>query len=752
MSSLESRKTSSFKTPPMKVRSPKRKFKSIDPSFTLACLRWLARCEQKFVSGEQWLVLQKVCDTLEGILQTRGKEECIRIAKAMRLFIFRIVADEFEGHKLEEILVTTDLPKLYKGILSNIQDDHRDLDFIRILLTVFYTTRYLNVSPKVQLSTIEESYKGTEDISSSTFERFIDSKARSFWRIILRKRTWEPKPFNALEFKAYHLTTKAGPNGHALWKSLDDFNILPDSLKESLGIVGGPKFRTHLKTLGSFLDKVQPIFDKVNEEIITKRNDQAKELKKKFKNKGRRKLSSFLRSLRVPKSDTKYVRKITGLPDQEGKTRTVAIFDYFSQTVLRPLHNYLFSILKKLPQDCTFHQGSFTEKLKTTGFSASTDLSAFTDRFPIVFNHSLIRTRFGRSYADAWKDIMVGYPFSLKKVRDNILYSVGNPMGAYSSWNSTALAHHFLIYLACEDLGIDFLSSNYVLLGDDLVIQDESLNNKYLELLGLYGISYSKEKSHINHNGVLEFAKRFVVRGKEITPFPINALYVSKRKPLLILNTLLEEMRKGWFQNQRPLSVFSHWLEISPLSSSFKKKTMEKSLPIIQINLALQGVITPEEALRPIFEKSPTLKDFTLKTDFAEKAKSILQRVVMLMFLESYEDKGNKVLGQLALDLVIFITGLGLTEVVTQQLIESLPVLGVQGQIEELYLDLQKQLYDIDTLLKGDWKFTLKALALPVSDEIFYLPNKELLMYTSFKMTKVLDNLLRELELYPNLW
>jgi hypothetical protein len=32
------------------------------------------------------------------------------------------------------------------------------------------------------------------------------------------------------------------------------------------------------------------------------------------------------------------LRKISSFPDKEGKTRTIAIFDYFSQTALKPLH------------------------------------------------------------------------------------------------------------------------------------------------------------------------------------------------------------------------------------------------------------------------------------------------------------------------------------------------------------------------------------------------------------------------------
>jgi hypothetical protein len=51
---------------------------------------------------------------------------------------------------------------------------------------------------------------------------------------------------------------------------------------------------------------------------------------------------------------------------------------------------------------------------------------------------------------------MVGYPFKItlpdKKV-EKLSYKVGNPMGAYSSFNSFALTHHFIIYYCCKMLG-----------------------------------------------------------------------------------------------------------------------------------------------------------------------------------------------------------------------------------------------------------------------------------------------------------
>lgn len=58
-------------------------------------------------------------------------------------------------------------------------------------------------------------------------------------------------------------------------------------------------------------------------------------------------------------SNNIFVRKLSYFSDKEGKTRIIGILDYFSQTVLKKLHQYLFRILSRIPQDCTFEQSAF---------------------------------------------------------------------------------------------------------------------------------------------------------------------------------------------------------------------------------------------------------------------------------------------------------------------------------------------------------------------------------------------------------
>lgn len=95
------------------------------------------------------------------------------------------------------------------------------------------------------------------------------------------------------------------------------------------------------------------------------------------------------------------IRKLIYFSDREGKTREVAIFDYFSQTSLIPLHKYLFKVLRKIPQDFTFDQTGFESSLRGSEIFYSIDLTAFTDRFPIRLNRDLLEVRIGPERADA---------------------------------------------------------------------------------------------------------------------------------------------------------------------------------------------------------------------------------------------------------------------------------------------------------------------------------------------------------------
>jgi len=68
--------------------------------------------------------------------------------------------------------------------------------------------------------------------------------------------------------------------------------------------------------------------------------------------------------------------------------------DNWTQSIMKPLHDYLFSILKSLPNDGTFNQDlSFKraqEKSIKYNCSYGYDLSAATDRLPISLQVAIL--------------------------------------------------------------------------------------------------------------------------------------------------------------------------------------------------------------------------------------------------------------------------------------------------------------------------------------------------------------------------
>jgi len=82
-----------------------------------------------------------------------------------------------------------------------------------------------------------------------------------------------------------------------------------------------------------------------------------------------------------------------------GKLRVFALIDSISQSVLRPLHDLIFDVLRSIPNDGTFDQDASvirsTEKMQKYGIAYSFDLSAATDRLPVLLTAQILETLVG---------------------------------------------------------------------------------------------------------------------------------------------------------------------------------------------------------------------------------------------------------------------------------------------------------------------------------------------------------------------
>lgn len=88
-----------------------------------------------------------------------------------------------------------------------------------------------------------------------------------------------------------------------------------------------------------------------------------------------------------------------------GKIRVFALVDVWTQSILKPLHDSLFSLLKSFPNDATFDQQASVKrcfaKAKLAKKSFGYDLSAATDRLPVSIQVQILSPLIGSEAAEA---------------------------------------------------------------------------------------------------------------------------------------------------------------------------------------------------------------------------------------------------------------------------------------------------------------------------------------------------------------
>lgn len=231
-----------------------------------------------------------------------------------------------------------------------------------------------------------------------------------------------------------------------------------------------------------------------------------------------------------------------GFKEEPGKIRVFAMVNILTQTLMAPLHKWIFLRLRKIPTDGTFNQTAPVERLikrfqKEGTWVASYDLSAATDRLPLALQVRLLVPILGEKMAANWANLLVSQPYGLPKVAksynlgfDRVVYAVGQPMGALSSWALLALTHHALVQMAAYE--VHKLSGwflNYAILGDDVVIADRAVAQRYLAIMKDIGVEISLAKSLVSRTSSLEFAKRTWVAGRDVTPVSLAEMLVALR-------------------------------------------------------------------------------------------------------------------------------------------------------------------------------------------------------------------------------
>jgi hypothetical protein len=232
--------------------------------------------------------------------------------------------------------------------------------------------------------------------------------------------------------------------------------------------------------------------------------------------------------------------------EANGKVRVVAVTDWWTQALLKPLHDGLYGILRTIPMDGTFDQLGPIERLRGLRPQStlhSFDLSAATDRLPVALQVQVLKA-LGFHASGAWALLLVGREWWLgpKPVR----YAVGQPMGAYSSWAMLALTHHVVVQVAAARAGYIGTFPYYAVLGDDLVIADAQVAKNYQVLMSYLGVPINLSKSLVSER-TLEFAKRWVhMDHGEFSPLGSGVLLGCVRSPRMLPMLIAELANKGY--------------------------------------------------------------------------------------------------------------------------------------------------------------------------------------------------------------
>jgi len=497
---------------------------------------------------------QAVLAFADKLSETRGDANTVLYLKECLRLLQKAIAGQPERKAGGPFRIGIDRHGFPKVLPSLIRNHAHSGDTLALQVSVFVLGLYreIIIPGKLKLFTITEGCTYDLDIYRSwcAWDRGLDEFLECL-------KSFGFKPFSPQELKwvGPHVTNKSGPNGRAMLTSFIDASHL---MSHPLWV----KFRNFAALMDT--DRLDAdVFAPGLVELIRRLGKYA----------WRWQLSSIRDT--PPK-----IGRLSTKEEAAGKIRVFAIPDYWTQSVLKVLHQKLFEVLKLLPTDCTFDQAAGVRRAQQASLDGvkhfwSYDLSAATDRFPVALQVDLLRSIMKgervEAYVALWRELLVGreYVYSpFGEEPQKLTYGVGQPMGAYSSWAAFALTHHALVQRAARRAGATGWWMNYQLLGDDVVfwgddVLSERVSNEYLSLVKYLGVEINLSKSLISSNGTFEFAKNLVTGGVPLTPFHLKEWKAGLSTPanFTALIKLLRERK----MEISPLRAVLTWFHVKGL-------------------------------------------------------------------------------------------------------------------------------------------------------------------------------------------
>lgn len=287
--------------------------------------------------------------------------------------------------------------------------------------------------------------------------------------------------------------------------------------------------------------------------------------------------SPMTREFTESKSDQPIHSKLTQFPEKSGKTRTIAVVDYYSQRCLRPLHKGLMKILANLKTDGTYshrHVGKFAQTATADKADVvCADLTAATDRFPAIIQKALLTELIkDNRLSNSLYNLLAKRVFTVAWSGEKVTYEVGQPMGAYASWPLFALSHHLVVEYCAHKARVPRVSKLYRLIGDDVIIKSQKLGQYYLSVMKDLGLEINYDKTVISKQkdsySAAEVAKQLFLNGNNLTPLTPGAI-ANLKSPHLINFQMKEIMDRYALDAEAPAVLFELFF---PISQGSKKR------------------------------------------------------------------------------------------------------------------------------------------------------------------------------------
>lgn len=515
------------------------------------------------------------------IEKNHGTAYAIKYLKANQVAIQRVLA-KTPYKSLRELEPDLPFPRLYSGLPSIIPlNDRRyirsgHLGVIRYWLSVFGIFRVLKGPIKSKIDTIIDPFSGKED-ALTTFNDYCNN---NLW-ILLRSLKFSPEKIKVASDSFANISS-SGPNG-----SFAKGSVLTDLWWFIKDPQAYNNFQLYAKLSDSHLGYLMDKYIKLTTKACLQ--GATIPIKGRFLVDGSIHKGETLEyhgdkyhfwspysnlALKFPSELRTFVGgQLSFKEEAAGKLRIFAMVDIWTQSILKPLHESIYLLLSSyIPNDGTSNQeAAFKRVLEKTmkyGCAWSVDLSSATDRLPISIQSNLV-SRFTKidGIGDAWKNLLVdrdylitGSPEKLKSYGLSsrlIRYSVGQPMGALSSFAMLGLTHHMIVQYAVYNVrgNQTVWYDAYEIVGDDIVLFEHDIYTEYIRLLAEFGVPANPAKSIPSPSfPSAEFLKRTAYNGKDVSPISWKELLQGNSLPGRV-NLLLRLVDRSLVHNSQSVKA-----------------------------------------------------------------------------------------------------------------------------------------------------------------------------------------------------